>query len=88
MSDDVPGAAALRDAHAAALACPELVGAALREALTDAVDTWLRDRLADATKVAVVAVGSLGRRELAAGSDLDLLLLYRDRHARLGLRAG
>ncbi|HEX3906989.1 MAG TPA: [protein-PII] uridylyltransferase [Mycobacteriales bacterium] len=79
MSEEVPEAAALRDAHAAALACPGLVGPALREALTEAANDWLRERLGDATDVALVAVGSLGRRELAAGSDLDLLLLYRDR---------
>jgi [protein-PII] uridylyltransferase len=78
MTDELPGAAALRDARAAALARPELVGAPLREALCDIADDWLRARIGEASDVAVVAVGGLGRRELAAGSDLDLLLLHRD----------
>jgi [protein-PII] uridylyltransferase len=79
MTDELPGAAALRDARAAALARPELVGEPLREALTEIADSWLRARVGDVSDVALVAVGGLGRRELAAGSDLDLLLLHRDR---------
>jgi [protein-PII] uridylyltransferase len=78
MTGELPGAAALRDARAAALARPELVGEPLREALTEIADGWLRARVGDATGVALVAVGGLGRRELAAGSDLDLLLLHRE----------
>jgi [protein-PII] uridylyltransferase len=78
MSVDAPGAAALRDARAAVLARPDLVGAPLRAALTQAADDWLRARVGDARDVALVAVGSLGRGELAASSDLDLLLLHRD----------
>ncbi|MGN6472199.1 MAG: [protein-PII] uridylyltransferase, partial [Mycobacteriales bacterium] len=69
--------AALRDARAGALA-GELKGAALRDALTDAADAWLRDRLPDRDGVALAAVGGYGRREPAAGSDLDLVLLHRD----------
>jgi [protein-PII] uridylyltransferase len=78
MTGELPGAAALREARAAALARPELVGAALREALTESADGWLRARLGESPSVALVAVGGLGRRELAAGSDLDLLLLHCD----------
>jgi [protein-PII] uridylyltransferase len=72
-----PSATALRDARAAVLAQPGLIGAALRAALTDVADDWLRTRLGDSADVALVAVGGYGRREPAAGSDFDLLLLHR-----------
>jgi [protein-PII] uridylyltransferase len=68
----------LRDARARVLAQPALSGAALRDALTDAADTWLSDQLGDADGVALAVVGGYGRREPAPGSDLDLLLLHRD----------
>jgi [protein-PII] uridylyltransferase len=71
-------AEALRAARTGVLEQTEVTGAALREALTEVTDRWLVDRLGDATDVALVAVGSLGRREPAPGSDLDLLLLHRD----------
>jgi [protein-PII] uridylyltransferase len=51
-----------------------------------AVDRWLAGLLAGADPgtapgpVALVAVGSLGRRELTPGGDLDLVLLHRGRH--------
>ena len=60
------------------LARPGLTGPELRAALTTAAEAWLRERLGPATDVALVAVGGYGRREPAAGSDLDLLLLHRD----------
>ncbi|HVT65318.1 MAG TPA: [protein-PII] uridylyltransferase [Mycobacteriales bacterium] len=75
MSDPSSG---LRDARAAVLATEGLKGAALREALTDAADSWLAGRIGEAEGVALVAVGGYGRREPAAGSDLDLVLLHRD----------
>jgi [protein-PII] uridylyltransferase len=68
----------LREARAAVLARPDLVGRGLREALTDAADCWLQQMIGDAADVALVAVGGYGRREPAAGSDLDLLLLHRE----------
>lgn len=75
-------AAELKDGRAAVLE-DGLVGAPLRAALVDLYDGWLRDRLdavdGAADGVALVAVGGLGRREVAPYSDLDLVLLHRGR---------
>ncbi|MHA6621267.1 [protein-PII] uridylyltransferase [Pseudonocardia sp. DLS-67] len=52
---------------------------ALREALVDLHDFWLSSRAAAiglSERAALVAVGALGRRELAPWSDLDLVLLH------------
>jgi [protein-PII] uridylyltransferase len=52
---------------------------ALRTALVDLHDFWLSTRAASiglADRAALVAVGALGRRELAPWSDLDLVLLH------------
>ncbi|HVV76190.1 MAG TPA: [protein-PII] uridylyltransferase [Mycobacteriales bacterium] len=70
--------AKLREARAGVLGNDALRGAALREALIGVADAWLTDRLGGAESVALVAVGSYGRREPASGSDLDLVLLHRD----------
>ena len=55
---------------------PGLVGAALRQELSDAYDEWLRTTFTGHDDVALVAVGGLGRREPAPHSDLDLVLLH------------
>jgi [protein-PII] uridylyltransferase len=78
VSEPTGPAAALRAARAVILEQPDLVGAELRAALTTVADDWLRELLGGATDVALVAVGGYGRREPAAGSDLDLVLLHRD----------
>jgi [protein-PII] uridylyltransferase len=69
----------LREARTALLAKTELVGADLRTALADRYDSWLADVLGPQRDVALVAVGGLGRREMAPHSDLDLVLLHRGR---------
>src|SRR6478672_7764664 len=62
---------------------PGLVGAPLRQALSEAYDEWLQTLLEPHDGVALVAVGGLGRREPAPYSDLDLVLLHEGRIAGL-----
>jgi [protein-PII] uridylyltransferase len=70
----------LGEARAGVLRRPGLVRAELRAALTAAYDGWLVRRLPpQAPDVALVAVGSLGRREPSPCSDLDLVLLHTGR---------
>ena len=62
-------------------------GPARRSGLSALSDAWLRQLWGEAagaveapeTAVALAAVGGYGRRELAPGSDLDLLLVYSDK---------
>jgi [protein-PII] uridylyltransferase len=70
----------LRAARAALLERPDLGGGGLRAALVQLYDGWLAGLLGDpGPGVALVAVGALGRREPAPGSDVDLVLVHAGR---------
>ncbi|MCW2595073.1 MAG: [protein-PII] uridylyltransferase [Jatrophihabitans sp.] len=66
----------LSEVQAGVLRRPGLVGARLRQDLSEAYDECLRQLLTPRDGVALVAVGGLGRREPAPYSDLDLVLLH------------
>ncbi|GAB2475474.1 bifunctional uridylyltransferase/uridylyl-removing protein GlnD [Jatrophihabitans fulvus] len=74
----------LGEVRAGVLRRPGLVGARLRQELSDACDAWLQQLLPERPDVALVAVGGLGRREPAPHSDLDLVLLYEGKIPDLG----
>ncbi|MCF8610936.1 [protein-PII] uridylyltransferase [Gordonia sp. HY285] len=78
-------AQALAEGRKALLQAGDLHGQALRDALADRVEAWLAARAAelgvgDGSGFALVAVGSLGRREMVGYSDLDLVLVHDDRN--------
>ncbi len=60
---------------------PGPIGSGRRTALTVLTDDWLRALFRDAegsgSDVCLLAVGGHGRREMAPGSDLDLVVLHR-----------
>lgn len=67
----------LRTDRAALLARTDVVGPELRLALVGLYDTWLAALFgASGPGAALVAVGSLGRREPSPGSDVDLVLVH------------
>ncbi|HEY3087463.1 MAG TPA: [protein-PII] uridylyltransferase [Jatrophihabitantaceae bacterium] len=70
-----PTRSELAEVRAGVLRRPGLVGAPLREALSDAYDSWLAS-LPTPDGVALAAVGGLGRREPSPYGDLDLVLLH------------
>ena len=65
------------------LADRAMVGTVLCRALARRTDEWLQHifsaEVADSEGIAMVAVGGYGRAELCPYSDIDLLLLHRDR---------
>jgi [protein-PII] uridylyltransferase len=74
----------LRARRLEVIARRDLRGGDLCRALAAITDVWLREIFAaavgpDEHTVALLAVGGYGRRELAPGSDLDLVLVHRNR---------
>ncbi|HVU92264.1 MAG TPA: [protein-PII] uridylyltransferase, partial [Jatrophihabitans sp.] len=66
----------MSELRAGVLRRPGVVGASLREHLSEVYDRWLAGLLPERPGLALAAVGGLGRREPAPHSDLDLVLLH------------
>ncbi|MDX6196931.1 MAG: [protein-PII] uridylyltransferase [Actinomycetota bacterium] len=67
----------LRSARTALLARTDVTGVALRTALVELYDGWLASLFGEqGPGISLVAVGALGRRDPAPGSDLDLVLVH------------
>jgi [protein-PII] uridylyltransferase len=71
-----PSGVRFKEERARLLADPGLKGSALCQAYSDLADGWLSSLLGAQDKVAVIAVGGFGRRELCPGSDLDVVLVH------------
>ncbi|MGB8020903.1 MAG: [protein-PII] uridylyltransferase [Candidatus Nanopelagicales bacterium] len=80
LTSDLPPASRFLAERSELLASRAHPSAATRRALTTLTDDWLvglfRAAGADRAGATLVAVGGHGRREMSAGSDLDLLLLH------------
>jgi [protein-PII] uridylyltransferase len=77
--DDLDPSARLRAGYAALAADPTLGGLAFGESyasLLDSVLAHLFEAAGSPAHVAIVALGSYGRRELCPGSDVDVLLVH------------
>src|SRR4051794_29581724 len=71
------GRAVVRAERAALIGRADLAGPALRAALVELYEGWLNGLFGDrGPGLALVAVGALGRRDPAPGSDLDLVLVH------------
>src|SRR5690349_16698896 len=80
MPSDAAPLSSMRSELAALLARTSVIGPELRAALVRLYDAWLVDLFGHhGSGLALVAVGALGRRDPAPGSDLDLVLVHAGR---------